>query len=330
MRTSSSTSFVCSRGTASRSATTDRRSHGRRRADSTWPRCCRRTRPCCGRWSLPAGLRDHPRRSDLGEDALSRAAPVSRLDPALTLIQLREKEWPSRGSTRCATRCRSWRHPRRTVLLNGDAERALRVGLRRRPLHRAPRWSPPRRPVSRHAVRGVMSHPRAEIERAGRFGPRFRGPRSGAADADASACAASGWDGVRSDRCAGAAPGLCVGRACARRPRHRDRSRRAWSRTAPRRLALARHRALLVARVVALRRLATVGIRRLRARYPIGLRRPRAEVDRLAPLGAKRPPARRRRPFDGLPQRGQGTIFGVITDGMTQARCTEMACRSFD
>src|SRR5262245_27765503 len=37
------------------------------------------------------------------------------------------------------------------------------------------------------------------------------------------------------------------------------------------------------------------------ARYPVGLGRPRAEVDRLAALRAERAPARRRRPFDRLP-----------------------------
>ena len=48
-RTSSSISSACSRGTASPSATTARRSRGRRPALRRSRRCCRRTRACCAR-----------------------------------------------------------------------------------------------------------------------------------------------------------------------------------------------------------------------------------------------------------------------------------------
>src|SRR6516165_5268768 len=48
------------------------------------------------------------------------------------------------------------------------------------------------------------------------------------------------------------------------------------------------------------RALSALGLGGFLTRYPIGLARPRAEIDRLAALGAERAKARRRRPFDRL------------------------------
>ena len=128
MRTSSSISSACSRGTASRTATTARRSRGRRPAASPWRRCCRPTRACSRRSRCPPSTASPAPRTSAKRRFLARARAA--LERGLRLIQVREKSWP-RAAPRAlrARACATLAAPyRRDAALQRRRGRRARAG----------------------------------------------------------------------------------------------------------------------------------------------------------------------------------------------------------
>ena len=186
-------------GRRAASATTARRSRGRRPGDFDVAPLLPANTLVLRALSLPPvyGI-THGRGPRRGR--VSRARRGARSPRGLRLIQLREKDWPLARQRALAERCSRSRAPRGAkVLLNGDADDARAWGCDGVHWTAAALAAATARPRRRDAVRGVVPHARGDRAR-GALGARFRGARPGAADADASRAPALGWDGFAAHR----------------------------------------------------------------------------------------------------------------------------------
>ena len=152
------------------------------------------------RAAAAAGLRDHdggrPRR-----DGVSGTRAKPRSTGGLTLIQLREKDWPAERQRAFAAALVALARPRGArVLLNGDADDARAWGCDGVHLTSAALAATAVRPGADDLLCAASCHTRAEIERAGALGLDFAvlGPVS--ADAVASGRAGAGLGRLRGDR----------------------------------------------------------------------------------------------------------------------------------